>query len=150
MRKRKMVQELIGDRARFLANYRVANYVKSAQINDITVDGVRRKASASDFFQDKAELLAAVEGNGSKQPFNVVLFDTFIVIEFAPCTPRATFVVLVPNFESQTGSYVLGDTLESTSVVDTLNAVNQSRGQRQLLAEAGNVLASLQSAAASG
>jgi hypothetical protein len=150
MRKRKMVQDLIGDRARFLADYRVANYVKSAQITDIKVDGVSAKAPASVFFRDRAVLLAEIEGKAYKQPFNVVLFDSFIVIELAPRTARASFLVLVPNFESKTGSYVVGDTLESTSVTDTLNTVNQCRGQARLLMEAGNVLASLQSAAAAG
>lgn len=142
-RGRKTVKELIGAKARFLADYRMTNYVPSAQINDITHDGVRCKTPASVFFRDKAGLLIAIAGDECNKPFDVILFDTFIVIEVAPRTLETEFLVLVPNFESKTGSYILGDTLTTTSVADTLDAIKQSRGYAALLDEAGDLLASL-------
>lgn len=145
-RRRKTVKELIGAKARFLSEYRMTNYVGSAQINEITLDGTRCKVSASNFFKDKAELLVTIEGEEYNKAFNVVLFDTFIVIEVAPYTLDTEFLVLVPNFESKTGSYVLGNTLESTSVLDTLNAIKRSQGYADLLNDAGALLASLDSA----
>lgn len=146
IRRRKMVRKLIGAGARFLADYRMANYVTSAQIFEIMLDGARCKAPASIFFRDKAGLLMTIEGGEYNKPFDVVLFDTFIVIEVAPGTLETEFLVLVPNFESKTGSYVLGDTLTSTSVLDTVNAINQSRSHADLLGEVGTLLASLNSA----
>lgn len=141
-----MVSELIGRGARFLADYRLANYVTSNQIGEIALDGVRCKAPASTFFRDKAELLLTIEGGEHNQPFDVLLFDTFLVIEMAPRTLETRYLVLVPNFENKSGSYVVGGTfgpLASASVTDTVSAVNQSAGHANLLAEAGNVLASL-------
>ncbi len=145
IRRRRMVRRLIGPRARFLADYRVSNYVTPAQIYEVTLDGARSKAPAPIFFSDKAGLLMTIEGSQYDKPFDVVLFDTFVVIEVAPRTLQTQFLVLVPNFETKTGSYVLSDTLTNTSVLETVNAIKHSRGHAALLDEAGEVLASLDS-----
>ncbi|GEM_PF-3620016 len=143
---RRMVSELIGKSARFLADYRLANYVKPDQIDEISVDGVPCKAPAATFFRDNAELLLAIEGDGYDQPIDVALFDTFMVIEVAPRTLSTRYLVLIPNFENKSGSYVVGTTvgpLASASVIDTVSAIQQSNGQADLLAEAVDLLASL-------
>ena len=143
---RRLVSELIGTSARFLADYRLANYVKSNQIEEMKLDGVPCKAPAATFFKDKAELLLAIEGADYGQPINVALFDTFIVIEVAPRTLIAQYLVLIPNFENKSGSYVIGTTvgpLASASVIDTVSAIQQSSGHAALLAEAVDLLASL-------
>jgi len=143
---RRMVSELIGRSARFLADYRLANYVKPDQIDEISLDGVPCKAPAATFFRDNAELLLAIEGGDYDQPIDVALFDTFMVIEVAPRTLSTRYLVLIPNFENKSGSYVVGTTvgpLASASVIDTVSAIQQSNGQADLLAEAINLLASL-------
>lgn len=143
---RRMVSELIGTSARFLADYRLANYVKPDQIHEISLDGVPCKAPAATFFKDKGELLLAIEGDDYNQPIDVVLFDTFMVIEVAPRTLTTRYLVLIPNFENKSGSYVVGTTvgpLASASVIDTVSAIQQSKGQADLLAEAVDLLASL-------
>ena len=143
---RRMVSELIGTSARFLADYRLANYVKSDQINEISLDGVPCKAPATTFFKDKAELLLAIEGDDYHQPIDVVLFDTFMVIEVAPRTLITRYLVLISNFENKSGSYVVGTTvgpLASASVIDTVSAIQRSNGEAGLLAEAADLLASL-------
>lgn len=141
-----MVNELIGKNARFLADYRLANYVEADQINEISLDGVPCKAPAATFFKDKAELLLAIEGDDYDQPIDVALFDTFVVIEVAPRTLITSYLVLIPNFENKSGSYVVGTSvgpLASASVIDTVSAIQQSKGQASLLAEAAHLLASL-------
>jgi hypothetical protein len=143
---RRMVNDLIGTSARFLADYRLANYVKPDQINEISLDGVPCKAPAATFFKDKAELLLAIEGDDYDQPIDVALFDTFVVIEVAPRTLITSYLVLIPNFENKSGSYVVGTSvgpLASASVIDTVSAIQQSKGQAGLLAEAADLLASL-------
>jgi hypothetical protein len=143
---RRMVSELIGTSARFLADYRLANYVKPEQIHEISLDGVPCKAPAATFFKDKGELLLAIEGDDYDQPIDVALFDTFMVIEVAPRTLTTRYLVLIPNFENKSGSYVVGTTvgpLASASVIDTVSAIQQSKGQADLLAEAVDLLASL-------
>ncbi|MEE9595941.1 MAG: hypothetical protein V3V96_04110 [Acidiferrobacterales bacterium] len=143
---RRMVSELIGRSARFLADYRLANYVKPDQIDEISLDGVPCKAPAATFFRDNAELLLAIEGDDYDQPIDVALFDTFMVIEVAPRTLSTRYLVLIPNFENKSGSYVVGTTvgpLASASVIDTVSAIQQSKGQADLLAEAVDLLASL-------
>jgi hypothetical protein len=143
---RRMVGELIGTSARFLADYRLANYVKPDQIDEISLNGVPCKAPAATFFKDKAELLLAIEGTNYDQPIDVALFDTFIVIEVAPRTLITRYLVLVPNFENKSGSYVVGTTvgpLASASVIDTVSAIQQSNGQAGLLAEAVDLLHTL-------
>lgn len=143
---RRMVSELIGTSAHFLADYRLANYVKPEQINEVSLDGVPCKAPAATFFKDKAELLLAVEGTDYDQPIDVALFDTFIVIEVEPRTLITRYLVLIPNFENKSGSYVVGATvgpLASASVIDTVSAVQQAKGQADLLVEAAHLLASL-------
>ena len=143
---RRMVSELIGTSARFLADYRLANYVKPDQIHEISLDGVPCKAPAATFFKDKGELLLAIEGDDYDQSIDVALFDTFMVIEVAPRTLITRYLVLIPNFENKSGSYVIGTTvgpLASASVIDTVSAIQQSKGQADLLAEAVNLLASL-------
>ncbi|MCH6582193.1 MAG: hypothetical protein IH808_04130 [Proteobacteria bacterium] len=143
---RRMVSELIGKSARFLADYRLTNYVKPDQIDEISVDGVPCKAPAATFFRDNAELLLAIEGDDYDQPIDVALFDTFMVIEVAPRTLSTRYLVLIPNFENKSGSYVVGTTvgpLASASVIDTVSAIQQSNGQADLLAEAVDLLASL-------
>jgi hypothetical protein len=141
-----MVSELIGKSARFLADYRLANYVKPGQIDEISLDGVPCKTSAATFFRDNAELLLAIKGDDYDQPIDVVLFDTFMVIEVAPRTLSTRYLVLIPNFENKSGSYVVGTAvgpLASASVIDTVSAIQQSNGQADLLAEAVDLLASL-------
>lgn len=143
---RRMVSELIGTSARFLADYRLANYVKPDQIDEIRLGGAPCKTPAATFFKDKAELLLAIEGRDYGQPIDVTLFDTFIVIEVAPRTLMTRYLVLIPNFENKSGSYVVGATvgpLASASVIDTVSAIQQSKGQADLLAEAADLLASL-------
>ncbi len=143
---RRMVSELIGRSARFLADYRLANYVKPDQIDEISLDGVPCKAPAATFFRDNAELLLAIEGGDYDQPIDVALFDTFMGIEVAPRTLSTRYLVLIPNFENKSGSYVVGTTvgpLASASVIDTVSAIQQSNGQADLLAEAVDLLASL-------
>ena len=143
---RRMVNDLIGTSARFLADYRLANYVKPDQIDEISLDGVPCKAPAATFFKDKAELLLAIEGDDYDQPIDVALFDTFVVIEVAPRTLITSYLVLIPNFENKSGSYVVGTSvgpLASASVIDTVSAIQQSKGQAGLLAEAADLLASL-------
>jgi len=143
---RRMVSELIGKSARFLADYRLANYVKPDQIDEIRLGGVPCKAPAATFFRDNAELLLAIEGDDYDQPIDVALFDTFMVIEVAPRTLSTRYLVLIPNFENKSGSYVVGTTvgpLASASVIDTVSAIRQSNGQADLLAEAVDLLASL-------
>ncbi len=143
---RRMVSELIGTSARFLADYRLANYVKPGQIHEISLDGVPCKAPAATFFKDKGELLLTIEGDDYDQPIDVALFDTFMVIEVAPRTLTTRYLVLIPNFENKSGSYVVGTTvgpLASASVIDTVSAIQQSKGQADLLAEAVDLLASL-------
>ena len=143
---RRMVSELIGTSARFLTDYRLANYVKPDQIHEISLDGVPCKAPAATFFKDNAELLLAIEGDDYDQPIDVALFDTFMVIEVAPRTLITRYLVLIPNFENKSGSYVVGTTmgpLASASVIDTVSAIQQSNGQADLLAEAVDLLASL-------
>ena len=143
---RRMVNDLIGTSARFLADYRLANYVKPDQIDEISRDGVPCKAPAATFFKDKAELLLAIEGDDYDQPIDVALFDTFVVIEVAPRTLITSYLVLIPNFENKSGSYVVGTSvgpLASASVIDTVSAIQQSKGQAGLLAEAADLLASL-------
>ncbi len=149
MAKSKTVRELIGAGARFLGDYRVANHVKADQVEDVTLDGVRCKAPASRFFRDKAKLLTMIDGSRHGKAFNVVFFDTFMVIEMAPGTLNTSFLVLVPNFETKTGSYVLNEalSLESTSVLDTLDVIRQSRGQTALLVEVEEILAALNATA---
>jgi hypothetical protein len=148
MGRKRTVKECIGARAKFLGDYRLASYVKSSQIEDVSVDGTRCKAPASVFFKDKASLLLTVDGKKYKKPFNVILFDSFIVIEIAPHSLETKFLVLVPNFESKTGSYVLDAASPDSSVLDTLNALKRSRGYADLVLEAANLLAALQSPAA--
>ena len=143
---RRMVSELIGKSARFLADYRLANYVRPDQIDEISLDGVPCKAPAATFFKDNAELLLAIEGDDYGQPIDVALFDTFIVIEVAPRTLITRYLVLIPNFENKSGSYVVGTTmgpLASASVIDTVSAIQQSNGRADLLAEVVGLLASL-------
>ncbi|MDH3671692.1 MAG: hypothetical protein OES46_11070 [Gammaproteobacteria bacterium] len=143
---RRMVSELIGTSARFLADYRLANYVKPDQIDEVNLNGMPCKAPAATFFKDKAELLLAIEGDDYDQPIDVALFDTFIVIEVAPRTLITRYLVLIPNFENKSGSYVVGTTmgpLASASVIDTVSAIQQSKGEADLLAEAADLLASL-------
>jgi hypothetical protein len=143
---RRMVSELIGTSARFLADYRLANYVKPDQIDEVNLNGMPCKAPAATVFKDKAELLLAIEGDDYDQPIDVALFDTFIVIEVAPRTLITRYLVLIPNFENKSGSYVVGTTmgpLASASVIDTVSAIQQSKGEADLLAEAADLLASL-------
>ena len=143
---RRMVSELIGKSARFLADYRLANYVRPDQIDEISLDGVPCKAPAATFFKDNAELLLAIEGDDYGQPIDVALFDTFIVIEVAPRTLITRYLVLIPNFGNKSGSYVVDTTmgpLASASVIDTVSAIQQSNGRADLLAEVVGLLASL-------
>lgn len=144
VRRRELVKSLIGGKARFLAEYRLSNYVKAAQIDDVNLGATRRKMPASQFFKDKAGLLLSIEGAGYKKPFNVVLFDSFIVVEMAPGTQHTQFLVLIPNFESQSGFYVVSEEkMTGTSVLDTADAVKRNRGQAHVLSEAENILAAL-------
>ncbi len=145
LRRRELVKVLTGGKTRILTDYRLSNHVKSEQIDDVKLNGARRKMPAETFFKDKAELLLNVIGAKHGKTFNVVLFDSFIVIEVAPGTPQTEFLVLIPNFESQSGAYVVGDkSMTSTTVYDTADAVKQSGAQRQLLAEAETLLVALQ------
>ncbi len=91
-------------------------------------------------------MILAIEGDDYDQPIDVALFDTFVVIEVAPRTLITSYLVLIPNFENKSGSYVVGTSvgpLASASVIDTVSAIQQSKGQAGLLAEAADLLASL-------
>ncbi|MFQ5995050.1 MAG: hypothetical protein ACE5K1_08130 [Acidiferrobacterales bacterium] len=149
VRERRTIKELVGDRARFLGEYRVTNHVKADQIGEIRIDGTRYKAPAATFFKDKGELLMTLEGDVVKKAYNVLLYDSFIVIEVAPRTQETNFLVLVPNFETKTGSYVVSDSLrsddlKSVSVADTVDAIKQRRAHLHLLVEAEKVLGALE------
>lgn len=141
VRRRELVKTLTGGKTRILTDYRLSNHVKSTQIDDVKLNGGRCKMPAATFFKDKAELLLNVVGTKYGKTFNVVLFDSFIVIEVAPGTPRTEFLVLIPNFESQSGVYVVSDkNMTSTTVYDTTDVVKRSGAQAQLLAEAESLL----------
>lgn len=145
IRRRELVKILTGGKTRILTDYRLSNHVKPSQIDDVKLNGTRCKMPAVTFFKDKAKLLLSVTGAKHKKPFNVVLFDSFIVIEVLPTTPHTEFLVLIPNFESQSGFYVVGDnSMTSTTVYDTADVVKQSGSQAQLLAETESLLTVLQ------
>ena len=95
------LRELIGREPFSMGDYVIADFVGSHQIdrdrfgpNDLI------QASARIFFEDQGAFMGSFEGAPYGKAFNLVVFATFVVVEIAPFTPRARFLVLTPNPES--------------------------------------------------
>jgi hypothetical protein len=89
--------QIIGHEPSQLGNYVVVDFVGSHQIDqERFAAGDLIQASARIFFEDSGAFVTSFEGEAHDKPFNLVLFATFVVIEIAPYTPRAKFVVLAP------------------------------------------------------
>ena len=81
-----------------LGDYVVADYVGSHQLDRERFDaGDLIQASARVFFEDSGAFMGSIEGGPCGKDFNLVLFATFVVIEIAPYTSGARFLVLTPH-----------------------------------------------------
>ncbi|MDX5333198.1 MAG: hypothetical protein LPK58_04040 [Gammaproteobacteria bacterium] len=89
-----------------LADYVVADYVGSHQLDRERFGaGDLIQASARIFFEDSGAFVDSVEGAPHGRDFNLVLFATFAVIEIAPYTAQARFLVLSPAPATIDGPY---------------------------------------------
>jgi len=89
-----------------LADYVVADYVGSHQLDRERFGaGDLIQASARIFFEDSGAFVDSIEGAPHGRDFNLVLFATFAVIEIAPYTAQARFLVLAPAPSPADGPY---------------------------------------------
>ena len=111
--------DVIGHEPPYLGHYVVADFIGSHQIDqERFAAGDLIQASARIFFEDSGAFVTSFEGEPHDQPFNVVLFATFVVIEIAPYTPEAKFVVLTPPASAAADSPYAG--LMPTNNTDAL------------------------------
>lgn len=120
------IAEIVGYATAFFGDYVVADFVGSHQIDqDRFAAGDLIQASARIFFEDSGAFVTSFEGESYGKPFNLVLFATFAVIEIAPYTPKAKFVVLAPPSPSA----------EDSPYAGLMRANNTDRVREQLEAE---------------
>ena len=103
------IRDIVGAASGHLGDYVVADFVGSHQIDQERFGaGDLIQASARIFFEDSGAFITSFEGEASGKPFNLVLFSTFVVIEIAPYTPDAKFLVLAPASPSTADSPYAG------------------------------------------
>lgn len=91
------LREILGHEPQAMGGYVVADFVGSHQIDqERFAAGDLIQASARIFFEDSGAFVTSFEGEAYGKNFNLVLFATFVVLEIAPYTPHARFVVLSP------------------------------------------------------
>ncbi|OBS10119.1 hypothetical protein [Acidihalobacter prosperus] len=80
-----------------LADFRVADYVSDYRVRHPRDEQDLIGACARVFFEENAPLLAQIDGREHERPYALVLFATFLVLEFNAFTPEAHFLVLAPT-----------------------------------------------------
>lgn len=96
------LDRLCGQNFTLLKEMRVADYVGGYRLaRPLTMDAHdSMRASAQDFFQEDGVFLSRYDGAQTGRPYAVVVFATFLVIEFNAFTPDAHFLVLAPHMET--------------------------------------------------
>ena len=95
------LEQLCPSRFELLAGMRVADYVGDYRLRPSAYgEHDPMQASAQAFFEDDGVYLERLDGKDHDRPYAVVLFGTFLVIEFNAFTPQAHFLVLAPCREA--------------------------------------------------
>lgn len=137
------LNRLCAEPCTLLDDLRVADYIGSYRIRQ-TRHGEHDliAASAQVFFEEDGAFCARHDGAAHQRPYAVVIFATFLVVEFNPFTPEAHFLVLAPVLEADDSARYQG--LWAAQRIERLQlALREADGEAKLFDELDRALAAL-------